>query len=151
MQDWSAELPSGGTGKHRGWIGFGSDRDGGKYVENGWQNSWQSENSGGDSSWDGKQISDDGWDASGKHKWSWGNGGSHGWGTWGNSGKQGLTRHYGVDFGDDTSSSIGFGPESSYTSWGNTNTDSWKNSGGGEGWRKWKGWKSLTNFYVQLF
>uniref|UniRef100_A0A1I8EVD8 Uncharacterized protein n=2 Tax=Wuchereria bancrofti TaxID=6293 RepID=A0A1I8EVD8_WUCBA len=139
-QDWSGELPSGGTGMHRGWVGFGSDHDGGKYVENGWQNSWQSGNSGGNSALNKKQTLGDKWDTADKGKWLWGNGGSRSWGKWGT----GMGKHKGANFGDDLSigmgmgMGVGMGPESSYISWGNINTNSWKNSGGGEGWRKWE-------------
>ncbi|VBB27723.1 unnamed protein product [Acanthocheilonema viteae] len=123
-------MPIGGNGMHRGWVGYGSDRDGGKYVENGWQDSWQSGQNTGNSGWDKKQTSDDNWDKFGNQKWSWGNGGSHGWGSWSSD----ITKN-----GDssDSSDSIVQGPEI-YTSWGNTNTDSWKSNGGGEGWRKWE-------------
>ncbi|EFO15258.2 hypothetical protein LOAG_13252 [Loa loa] len=122
---------------HRGWIGFGSNQNGRKYVENRWQNLWQSGNNDGDSVWNKKQTLDDNWDVSDKRKWSWGNGGSHGWGIWGTGiGKHDTSRRccYGIDSGNDWS-----GPENGYIFWGNTNMDSWKSSGGGEGWRKWEG------------
>ncbi|VDK87030.1 unnamed protein product [Litomosoides sigmodontis] len=107
---------------HRGYVGFGSDNDGRKYVENGWQNSWRSGQNDGNSGWNRKQTGNDNWDMSGKRKWFWENGGSHGWGQWGS------------DLSGDLSDSI---PEL-YTTWGNSNTDSWKNHGGGEGWQKWE-------------
>ncbi|CAG9538045.1 unnamed protein product [Cercopithifilaria johnstoni] len=115
---------------HRSWVGYGSDRNGGKYVENGWQNLWQSRQSDGNFDWDKKGISDDNWDTFSKHKWSWGNGGSHGWGKWSND----FAKN---DQSGDWSDSVIQRPEF-YTSWGNTNTDSWKNSGGGEKWSKWE-------------
>lgn len=110
---------------HRGYVGFVSNNDGGKYVENGWQNSWQSEQNDGNSGWNGKHTGNDNWDTSGKRKWLWENGGSHGWGKW----------------GSDQISDLSDSAPRVYTTWGNTNTDSWKNNGGGEGWRKWEGWK----------
>uniref|UniRef100_A0A915Q3M8 Uncharacterized protein n=1 Tax=Setaria digitata TaxID=48799 RepID=A0A915Q3M8_9BILA len=147
-QDWSEEYPSGASGMHRGWIGISSDHDGGKYVENGWQDSWQSDNDR-NFGWDKKRTSGDDWDASAKGKWSWGNGGAQGWGNWGSGYGKGSKSDlykwsstgdnddccYGADLGGGRS---GSGPKRSYTSWGNINTDSWKNSGGGEGWNKWE-------------
>uniref|UniRef100_A0A0R3RN65 Carbohydrate-binding protein n=1 Tax=Elaeophora elaphi TaxID=1147741 RepID=A0A0R3RN65_9BILA len=124
-------MPSSGSGMHGGWVGFGSDSDGGKFVENGWQNSWQSGQSGGNFGWDKKQSSDNSWDSSGKQKWYWGNGESHGWDTW-DSDKSSQSG----DWSGGTVQEPDF-----YTSWGNINTNSWKNHGGGEGWHKWEGWK----------
>uniref|UniRef100_A0A8R1XXY7 Uncharacterized protein n=1 Tax=Onchocerca volvulus TaxID=6282 RepID=A0A8R1XXY7_ONCVO len=138
-EDWSGKLPSGGNGMHKGWVGFGSDHDGGKYVENGWQDSWQSGYNDGKSGWNGKQDFDDSWAASGKHRWSWGNGGSQGWGIWGNgAGKYGPSNHYSTGFGDYGRGSDSYGPKNNYASWGNTNTDNWRNTGGGEGWSEWE-------------
>lgn len=134
-------LPSGGSGMRKGYIGYGSDHNGGKYVENEWQDSWQTGQSGADSGWDKKDASsssDEGnWGRTGKHKWSWGNGGSHGWGRW--SSDNGKTYR-----GSDSSNSAIQEPEM-YAFWGNSNTDSWKNNGGGEGWHKWEGWKLIIH------
>ncbi|KAM3727243.1 hypothetical protein ACO02O_03910 [Dirofilaria immitis] len=129
-EGWNDELPSGSSGISKSWVQYGYDNDGGKYMENGWQNSWHSEDDDENSAWNAKQVlDDDDWDVSGKHNWFWGNGGSRGWGIWG-SGKNDPSRHYG--------SSIDYRPKNSYISWGSINTNNWKNNGGGEGWSKWE-------------
>ncbi|VDM95611.1 unnamed protein product [Thelazia callipaeda] len=158
---------------HGGWFGFGSGHNGRKYEEKGWHDSWHSGTAGNDrkvDNWGGKNL----------HKWSWGNGGAQGWGSWGkNMGRQtaGYIRDgYGNAEGNrnrnqyefsnfygsnDCCHEMIFGgsrPDQGYTEWGNVNSDTWKNTAGGEGWSKWtddqeqgrggrgqggwKGWKS---------
>ncbi|VDK30332.1 unnamed protein product [Gongylonema pulchrum] len=128
QQDWNAQLPSGAMGMHKGWVGFGTGQDGGKYVENGWQNSWNSGTSGGDYGRSVKQSWSDQPSGTAMDKWSWGNGGAQGWGSWGSDyGRNGgfSTNSDGDDAWKKWGSNSGSGAHNKkhgYVSWGNVMT-----------------------------